>query len=63
MSLDVKVVGSSRKRGFGCNPVIKWKYMITTGPRCAGLESRREYDSGALAYDAGLRMTKKLKGE
>ena len=59
---NVKVLtfGSTRKREAFCNPISLWKYKITTGSRCPGVESSKEYKSSEKALEAGNRMVKKL---
>lgn len=58
--IKVSTTPGERQRGAFSNPVVKWKYRITTGPRCTGMESTRNYKSADLAYSAGVRMAKKL---
>ncbi len=59
-ALKVSVISAKRQqRGF-CTLVVSWKYRLTTGPRCGGVEAVKDYPSRAKAADAGERMARKL---
>lgn len=63
MVLKLDVVDSKRLKEAFSYSTITWKYKITTGPRCMGLVSSKDYKSVDSAFNAGNRMIKKLKGE
>lgn len=62
MELKLDIIEGERRREAFSNPVVSWKYRITTGPRCPGLVSHRNYKSVDAAMNAGERMFKKLCG-
>ena len=60
MEINITSVASERKHGTFDNRVISWKFKLTTGVRCSGVLSSKNYPSAEKAMDAGIRMAKKL---
>jgi hypothetical protein len=54
------VVEGERRREAFSNPIVKWRFRISTGPRCSGLISHKLYSSVDSAFRAGERMIEKI---
>lgn len=58
--MRVIAVEADRDRTKLGNPVINYRYVIYTGARCTGIESRKRYSDRAAAYNAGVRTAGRL---
>jgi len=58
--MELFVIDGERKSCAFSSSVISWRFRISTGPRCQGLNSTKTYKSRELAYKAGVRMIKKF---
>jgi hypothetical protein len=59
--LTVNIVEGSRRRELFSNPVVTWKFKISTGyPRCMGVVSEKEYQTIDGAITAGDKMLKRI---
>lgn len=58
--MSVRVINGTRQARAFYNEVVSWRFQITTGARCPGILSSREYASYELAEAAGARMLKAL---
>lgn len=63
MNVKMKIIDYKRERGAFCNPVVEWTFAFYSGSRCSSIRGQKGYKSIDAAYDAGIRMAKKLNLE
>ena len=60
MNVKMRILDYKREREAFCNPVVEWTFAFYVGNRCSGVRGQEGYKSIDAAYDAGIRMAKKL---
>lgn len=59
--MDMTLLSRTRRMGAYPNEVVSWGYRLRTGPRCPGIESRRDYKTPELTEAAAARMVDSLR--